>query len=237
MEKDLLKHHVYATYVTLRYGLASMAVFFPMLLYLGGRLKGVLPQDSMSAYYFASATGLSNAPMRVWFIGLLFAIGTCLILYRGFSKKENLLLNIAGAAAICVAIFPMPWDCGQNCPKVTVHGISATVLFLCIATVSITCAKNTLHLIHDENTKKLYQRKYTVIGAIMFATPLLAFAFAAWLGDIKKYTFAIEAIGIWAFAYYWWTKSSEFGQTNAEILALNEQFEIEAKGEEAGSGV
>jgi len=49
VQKEELRSHIYATYVTLRYGLATMAVFFPVLRYLGGWLAGVQPQDSMSA--------------------------------------------------------------------------------------------------------------------------------------------------------------------------------------------
>lgn len=217
-----LRKHMYATYLTLRYGLAAIALFFPMLLYLGGRLAGIDPQNSMSAYYFASPPGLDDAPMRVWFVGLLFGIGTCLILYRGFSNRENWLLNLAGLAALCVAVFPMPWDCGNQCPTVTMHGTSATILFLCIAAVSIWCSRDTLEEIPDLALRRRYQVKYYAIAAVMIATPFTAFVFATWLGDLKKYTFAIETAGILCFAYYWWTKSDEIANSNLELVELSE---------------
>ncbi|MEW8505316.1 MAG: hypothetical protein AB2598_01315 [Candidatus Thiodiazotropha sp.] len=69
-----------------------------------------------------------------------------------------------------------------------------------------------------------YLQKYQIIGAIVLATPLIAVMFALWLGDLKKFTFAIEAVGIWAFAYYRWTKSRVFAQTDAELLVLQGQF-------------
>jgi hypothetical protein len=37
-------------------------------------------------------------------------------------------------------------------------------------------------------------------------------------------TAAVEAVGIWAFAYYWWPKSQEFAQTDAELLGLRGEF-------------
>ena len=225
MKTGDLKKHIYATYSSLRYGLAALAVFFPMLLYLGGRLQGVLPQNSMSAYYHAQASVLSEPPMRVWFIGLLFAIGTCLILYKGFSHLENWLLNIAGGAAACVALFPMPWGCEPKCPKITTHGISAAILFLCIAAVSLYCAKDTVKLLGDKTLERAYLRKYRAIGTLMTAVPALAFVFATWLGDVKKYVFAVEAVGIWVFSYYWWTKSRELGKTDAELAALSAKIE------------
>ena len=225
MNKETLKKHIYATYATLRHSLAAMAVFFPMLLYLGGRFHQVLPQNSMSAYYFASAPGLNDSPMRVWFVGLLFAIGACLIVYKGFSHLEDWLLNVAGISATCVALFPMPWECEPNCPQITIHGASASILFLCIATVSIFCAKDTIKLLKDKKREGAYLRKYRLIGALMAATPLVAFLFATWLGDLKKYVFAVEAVGIWTFSYYWWTKSRELAQTDAELAALSEELE------------
>jgi hypothetical protein len=219
-----LKNHIYITYKTLRYGLMTLAVVFPILLFLGGVSRGIVLQNSLSAYYFATAPGLDHPPMRVWFVGLLFAIGICLIIYRGFSNKENMLLNIAGLAAVCVAVFPMSWECAENCPLITIHGCSATLLFLSIAAVSLFSAKDTLHLIDDVEKRDCYRQKYRLIGYVMLATPLIAIIFALFLGDLQKFVFAIESVGIWAFAYYWWTKSQEYAQTDAELLALRGEF-------------
>jgi hypothetical protein len=225
MKAELLRKHIYATYLTLRYGMAAIAVFFPMLLYLGGRFYGVSPQDSMSAYYFASAQGGGEPPMRVWFIGLLFALGICLILYRGFSKKEDLLLDFAGLFAICVALFPMQWNCVTDCPTITPHGIFAVLLFSCIGTVSLICTKETLRFLPDEKLRLRYRAKYRFIGAVMIASPLSAFVATSLLDDHAKYRFFIETSGIMAFAYYWWTKNRELAESEGELLALQGKIE------------
>jgi len=55
---------------------------------------------SISAYYYTSA--------RAVFVACLCAIGACLIAYRGNTKREDLVLNIAGALLFVVAFIPTP---------------------------------------------------------------------------------------------------------------------------------
>lgn len=55
-------------------------------------------QTSLSAYYYT--------PARPAFIAALSAVGACLILYRGHSDVENVLLDFSGFLAIVVAFVP-----------------------------------------------------------------------------------------------------------------------------------
>ena len=55
-------------------------------------------QTSISAYFYT--------PVRAVFITALGALGACLIIYRGNSITENIVLNLAGLAAIVVAFVP-----------------------------------------------------------------------------------------------------------------------------------
>jgi hypothetical protein len=221
MNSARLQKHVYSTYTRLRYGLAFIAAVFPVLLYAGGQfIYGIPPLDTMSEYYFATPAPGGDAPMRAWFIGLLFAIGVFLILYRGFSMRENLMLNLAGVLAICVAIFPMPWGCGQACPVLNVHRMSAILFFACIAYVSIRCSRETLYLIEDEKLRSSYRRKYRFIGVAMLSSPILALALSTLSGHLRQYVSVFETVGVWAFAYYWWTKSRELAGSGAELLAV-----------------
>jgi hypothetical protein len=71
---------------------------------------------------------------------------------------------------------------------------------------------------------KQLKHQYQLIGIFMLGTPLIAVIFALSLGDLSKFTFAIEAVGIWAFTYNWRTKSQEFAQTDPELLALHGEF-------------
>src|SRR5688572_6066749 len=77
-----IQKHVLGTYFTLRLGLGVLAVAFPLVLVIGGKLWADLDlQDSMSRYYHATRSGRS---MRDWFVGILFAMGAVLYLYKGF---------------------------------------------------------------------------------------------------------------------------------------------------------
>lgn len=126
MTPTKLQEHIRLTYFSLRVGLGVLALVFPVLLVSYGYFIERIPvQDSMSAYYFAfvpANSPLRVFPTRVFFVGILWAIGCFLILYRGFSNTENWLLNIAGLSAIAVAFFPMQAPC-TNCASADYSGL------------------------------------------------------------------------------------------------------------------
>lgn len=70
--KSRLLEHIFGTYNWLRFGMVIIAFAFPILLWAWGRLHGLHLQGSMSAYYWASIQG--DPPVRVWFVGIIFAI-------------------------------------------------------------------------------------------------------------------------------------------------------------------
>jgi hypothetical protein len=113
----------------------------------------------MSDYYFAfvpADSPLRVFPMRGFFVGILWAIGCFLILYRGFSNTENWLLNFAGFSAIAVAFFPMAAAC-TNCASVDLsrlHYFSAVALFVFIALVAWFCNEDSLRELMEEQTRK-----------------------------------------------------------------------------------
>ena len=55
---------------------------------------------SISAYYYTSA--------RAVFVASLCAIGTCLIVYKGGTTREDIALNVSGFMAFFVAFIPTP---------------------------------------------------------------------------------------------------------------------------------
>ena len=57
-------------------------------------------QTSISAYYYT--------PARGFLVGALLAIGVCLVVLKGNSEREDVLLNIAGMLAPVVAFVPTP---------------------------------------------------------------------------------------------------------------------------------
>ncbi len=264
MNKDALQQHMASTYHNLRWALAIISFTFPLFLYGIGRLWYNIPlQNSISAYYFAGAHGDGpirswithinifpikyllfvladldgDAPMRTWFVGALFVLGIFLYLYKGFSTLENNLLNVAGLAAVGVALFPMEWNCTASCSPVAFHDICALVAFLCIALVAVLCSKDTLQDLPPlaERKKKFYQTGYhvTAIGMIVF--PLIALVITKLTNRQNNYIFAVELLGLWTFAAYWIIKSRELDENRTELHVLEKTSKLASDPPESDS--
>ena len=119
----------------------------------------------------------------------------------------------------------MDWNCGADCNKIPMHGISAILFFLSIAYVCIRCASDTLHLMEDKAREKRYRILYRLIGIGMILSPLIGVLLALIFDKYKSFAFFVEAAGIWIFAAYWLLKSLELASTNAERLALDVKIE------------
>ena len=85
------------TYRYLRGGMPVMIVMLGAAVVIE-RLHATCWQTSISAYYFTSAHNV--------FIAALCAIGAMLIVYKGSSDTEDVLLNLAGILAFVVAVVP-----------------------------------------------------------------------------------------------------------------------------------
>jgi hypothetical protein len=218
MEPGKLQEHVLSTYLTLRYGAGIITLCFPILVWFFGQMGGVGLQSSISAYYWAD--GFAAAPVRVWFVGVLFALASFFYLYKGFTARENIAFNLAGLSAIGVAYFPMPWGCETECPKFTVHGVCAVLVFVCLVYVVWFCSADTLAELNDPALEKKYKRRYRGISIVMAASPIAAFVLNTFVGKPGAFVFFAEACGIWAFAYYWWVKNDELRKSSALQKAL-----------------
>lgn len=243
MKPKSLSDHIAATYQAIRIGLAIIAFLFPLWLWLGGKIFGhnLEWQDSMSAYYHGNAsfpadTHPEEGTMRNWFVGLLFGIGIILYLYKGFTWLENWALNIAGIMALGVALLPMAW--GPGFPgkqfyflglKFSLHGACAISLFICIAYVCIYRAPDTLPLIKDEVRKERYRKCYRVLGHLMWSFPVIAWFLSSTLPG-NHLVFIMEMLGVWIFGYYWWKKSREIAETNADKKAVCEKLKVPEHG-------
>ncbi|EXI92785.1 MAG: hypothetical protein AW12_00265 [Candidatus Accumulibacter sp. BA-94] len=213
-----IERHIYGTYIYLRVGMGVIAVAFPVLLYAWGAAHGIPLADSMSAYYWETLE--KGSPVRVWFIGGLFAIGACLFLYQGFTKGENYALNLAGLLAIGVAYFPMEWNCGSNCKSFSMHGFCAVSMFVCLAYVTWVRSKDTLSHIKDAVLKNRYANAYNAISIVMLAAPIAAALLLVVFQQKGAYAFFLEASGIWAFAAFWFTKTAELRSSSLDAPAV-----------------
>jgi len=240
MDERQFQAHIYNTYITLRVGLFLVALAFPILLIVVGWLNHVQIQSSMSHYYFAVAPEdpkLRVFPGRVVFVGLLFALGVALILYRGFTKRENLLLNLAGAAALVAALFPMeaPKDC-DNCEYIPpifpylylLHPFAGFVVFGCLAIVAVFCTEETLKGLKDPDQQERFRWYYRCIASLMVLTIVVAGGMALYCKITDQmiffrdgwWIFFFEGIGLWMFAAYWLVRSIELSISQAEWSKL-----------------
>ena len=214
---DELRDHIFATYANLRFGMGVIAIAFPFILVLGGlALASTPPQGSMSAYY--------HTPMRNAFVGILFALGPFLYLYKGFACRENIALNIAGASAIGVAIFPMDIPDTMDCPTFTFgygHGVCALLFFACIAYVCSFHATDTLRFITDEKARARYRFAYRWLGRAMFILPF-ASAVMIWLVQLhvdpgkRLIVLGVECAAVWVFSAYWLLKGWEIRRSQID---------------------
>ena len=202
-EPDKLRVHMFKTYDWLRGGLAVLAIAMPLLLlFFGGPRLG-----SMSAYYNAAPNGWFVS--RDWFVGILWAVGGLLIIYKGYHRNEDRALNLAGVFAIIVALVPTRADAPTYFGFITVHGGAAVLFFVCLAYVALFHASDTLKLFKSPDLQQRYGRWYKLIGGLM----VTAIALAAVLGNLERRrptaTFVTEWVAIYTFALYWLVKSYE----------------------------
>jgi hypothetical protein len=113
--------NVNQTYLALRVAMVLLVglLFLSVIVQVFASAPDCL-QHSISAYYYTSA--------RAVFVGALCAIGVCLIVYRGSTDTENVLLDYSGFMAFVVAFVPTTIDdtCeASNIPSV--DEISAAV--------------------------------------------------------------------------------------------------------------
>lgn len=213
-----LHEHMEATYFNLRYGMMLVAVALLLVPVFAKISRNVPLQGSLSAYYHAD-----NGEWRDFFVGALVALGALLYLYKGFGRKENYALNLAGACAVGVAMIPMEWKCGTSCARYSMHALSAVMFFACIAYVCWFRASDTLELLADRNTIRKYKRTYKTLGILMIAAPLATIGINTWLqrpGEESRLVLLVEVVAVLVFAAYWLTKTAEMRKTHAERLAL-----------------
>lgn len=223
MNNQELQQHILSTYNSLRLGMIIIGAATPILVVLWGWWWNIEWQPSISNYYFAPRGNVweySPYPVRVLFGGIMFAVGSFLYLYKGFTKWENRLLNVAGLAAIGVAMFPMYAETGYIPISNKLHVGCAFILFFCIGATAVFCHNATLQWVADEQKRKKYKAIYFVIGALMVVSPFIGIAMAYASQAVANRIYWIEAAGIWAFSAYWITKSLELNETEMELNAV-----------------
>ena len=194
------------TYRRLRFIMMIVAITIPVVFLMSAVWVGM--QESISAFY--------HTPMRDIFVGVIFAMGMCLLAYKGYNPLEDTCLNAASLFLFVVAIAPTDAPLGSNNWDLPiVHKFCAFVFFALIAVVCWYGRKHGLQ--RSGNTVKFYgfsfesARKFTsllmvfvIIGAI-----LLFICDKIGLFKIPYSTFVVETAALLVFALYWQIVSSE----------------------------
>ena len=218
------RQHILDTYFSTRIGIAIIGILFPLILWLVGLRLGVELQGSISAYY--------HTPMRNVFVGSLFAIGTSLYLYKGYSTVEDFVLDGAGVFAVCIALLPTSCPADIKCDTFTapvLHGVSAILFFILIAYICIFRSSDTLNeeksnivgrkkinLKINESRKKCYRRIYWILGVLMVALPLFSALWLYFIGETGSLIFWVELAGVLVFSLYWIVKTWEIDESQLE---------------------
>ena len=244
-----LDEHILKSYSALRWIMTGLSFALPLLLVVGGLnswwwISAPLEaQNSLSAYYHAGSQCTAFAGVyRDLFVGILTAIGFCLIIYAGFGRLENWLLNVAGICLMGVAFFPMGWTEQQMIPacsqeafegfisskllgtSLSIHFASAILFFLTITLVNVLTAMDTVKAITDFKKKRFWQNVFRYARFLMpislgFVLLLRLFTGTSVVGD--RFVLWLEWFGIWAFSFYWLLKSIEILTTKIDLDAIN----------------
>jgi hypothetical protein len=201
--QKLFSRQAARSYLYLSLGMGLLAFLMPVALVLAGGYEG---NFSISFFYHVNDTS------RNILVGCLWATGVFLFLFQGLSRLENWILNIAGLAAIGIAMFPM--DDRQCAPgsRFSLHAASAILFFACLALVAVGLSKTRIRYVIYPEKRRRFARAYDAAGLAMIAMPA-AVAGLYFLGGRRCEThwiFWVEVLGIWAFAAYWFMKTAEY---------------------------
>jgi len=189
----------------LRKAIGFIGVALPFVLILGNQLvqaSGLL--GSISSYY--------HSVMRDIFVGSLCAVGTFLISYRGYDKRDNRAGWVAGTSVIGVALCPTTMEGGPGSSSLlgALHLAFAAVYFATLAYFSLVLFRET----KDKATRTTQKRRRDVVYAICGSVMVLCLLLIVLVfllpenSEIRQHhpVLWLESAAILAFGISWFTK-------------------------------
>jgi len=165
---DTHRSAVLNTYRYLR--LAMIAVVVMLFLAVATQRKDATGwQTSISAYYFTAAHSV--------FVAALCTIGACLIVYKGNTDTEDVILNFSGFLAFVVAFVPTQREplFGPGLPAAYEVGIGVrnNVLALIVTGVVAEIARVVINRNVDHQPLSSWAKRATLIGWAVLAVGIL----------------------------------------------------------------
>lgn len=202
--------HLERSFIVQRRGMALLGAAFPLAFLASSFLFHRTEfQTSISAYYW------TLDPERNVFVGALCAIGAFLLLYKGYTRLEDRVLDVAGVAAVGIAFFPVDrsGDCASS--GISAHGLFAVLFFGCVVFVGMSMSLTSLQDAADPDRRRRFSWAYRLVlgvmsGCVAFAvlSRLLPRAAAQWLCEASA-IFWLEAFAVWAFSLFWYIRTRE----------------------------
>jgi len=201
----------------LRLGIALLGAALPPVLYTFGLVFGGVFPRTMSDFYYLP-------PASTFFIGILWANGVFLILYRGYSTvppgyrvlpaalarqmTDANLSSIAGFAMILTAVVP---TCAGTCGALSYATVHFLAAFACLGTLAVIALFSFTASDTPPAAQTAFRRRSTAIYRICGVVILAALAV---IGGLKFLAtgygaaiFWLEALAVWAFAFSWLRKA------------------------------
>jgi hypothetical protein len=188
------------SYLALRKTVGWIGILLPFVLMLGALLifkeKAIL--KDISLYYFSG--------MRDVFVGAICAIALFMFFYKGHSKWDNRVADLAGFFAVGIALFPTIEEGPYN--------MSAIIHFICAASFFTILSVFSLFLFTrkgpEPTKRKLTRNKiYVICGSVMIACMigiLIYFIFFEAAHQKSSFVFWSETVALVAFGVSWLTK-------------------------------
>lgn len=202
--------HLEKSFIVQRRGMAILAAIFPFVFLASSFIFNRTEfKTSISSYYFAPDAE------RNFFVGVLCAIGVFLLLYKGYNRLEDRILDLAGISAVGIAFFPTAESSDCTSSAISAHGVFAVTFFVCIFIICIFMSEKSLEEMDDVHRQSAFRRAYRVCSAIMIAS--IALAVLSQLLPEEYFLilcknsaiFWFEAIGVWSFSAFWYIKTRE----------------------------
>jgi len=194
------------SYLALRRAIGIIGTLLPFVLAIGGFAFGLgRIEVSMSAYYYT--------PMRDVFVGALCAIAVFLASNRGYARADARAGDVAGGAAIGVALFPTrpPVDPTPAARAVgMLHHLSAAIFFLTLAYFCLELFRRTDPTRAPTARKRQRNVVYTICGWLIIGCLVAIVGVKQLIPDTAlarlAVVFWLEATAVVAFGVAWLTK-------------------------------
>ena len=195
-------------YLHLRASIGYLGFALPFVLALGAiALEGPGIRSSISDYYYSG--------MRNVFVGILCAIGVFLFSYKGYTKWQDRICNIAAFCIVGVALFPTTPEIGATAGQQVIGvlhlcfaaGFFSAIAYFCLKIFTQNTPGRSMTKNKARNNSVYVWCGWTIVGSIVLIALVngLPKTMTAWARGLDP-VFWLESTAVVAFGVSWMTK-------------------------------